>query len=383
MLEVSQKILLVTETPPGSPNGFGVTLKCLFKNIDHDVVYTDAAFSEHGDLEGFTLAQVPYHRSIKHFLPFLRGRIPEWRSIYSKKWLKENLIANYTKVYAFVYSTGCLIYATWIARQRKLPLIVHCADHSSEFETPLISTILKNCYRMICITEDMRMKYESMLNRTDLEVLHNGAESECFDIQPPAQQMFCKDRPFILCFLGGLFSNLHGDCIEDVFQAVSKLKKQNVSIEFHLYGQLNPEDFLAKDLMSEGATHHGIVMPLCKKYEIMKNAHCFIIPSSFDPGINSHYRYSFPTKLPELLASGRPILSYGPKDTSTNRLLSKNNLGFRINERSIQEIQTTISTIINNYNTICQNITNKDKQISKNFSATKVRGRLQTLLNTD
>ena len=41
---MTKKILLVTETPPETPNGFGVTLKCLLKNTSHNVIYTDAEF---------------------------------------------------------------------------------------------------------------------------------------------------------------------------------------------------------------------------------------------------------------------------------------------------------------------------------------------------
>ena len=145
-----------------------------------------------------------------------------------------------------------------------------------------------------------------------------------------------KKNPFIICFLGGLFSHLHGDCIEDVVHAISQIRKTRPWVEFHLYGQRQPSNFLEEILQSNGCIHHGIIMPLEKKFDIMEKAHCFIVPSSFNPESHKHYRYSFPTKLPELLASGRPILSYGPSDTSTNLLLNADNLGIRIHKRSVK-----------------------------------------------
>ena len=90
--------------------------------------------------------------------------------------------------------------------------------------------------------------------------------------------LFSKHNPFVLCFLGGLFSNLHSDCIEDLFKAVSKVRKKIPWIEFHLYGQRQPADFLEDLIQSDGCFHHGIIMPLDKKFEIMEKAHCFIIP---------------------------------------------------------------------------------------------------------
>ena len=78
------KVLLVTETPPETPNGFGVTLKCLLKETNHDVVFTDADFKEHGSKLGYLLAQVPYHTGRKYYMHYKLGKIPEWRGNYSK-----------------------------------------------------------------------------------------------------------------------------------------------------------------------------------------------------------------------------------------------------------------------------------------------------------
>ena len=117
-----------------------------------------------------------------------------------------------------------------------------------------------------------------------------------------------------------------------------KIREQRPGIEFHLYGQRQPDNFLNDLLNKEGITHHGIIMPLEKKFEIMGKAHCFIIPSSFNPKSHHFYRYSFPTKLPELILSGRPIVSYGPSDTATNRILKSHKIGIRIHSRSVNAL---------------------------------------------
>lgn len=380
MTSSNPKVLLVTETPPGTPNGFGVTLNCLFRDIPHQVLYTDAAFREHGDSNGFTLAQVPYHTSKKHILAFLTGRIPEWRNHFSKTWLRSHLPEKNSLVYAFVYSTSCLLYASWIANKRKVPLFVHLADHSDAFEHPSISRILANCDKLICITEEMGSKYESTLGRNDIEFLHNGAESRCFQIPKPRSSTFDSQNPFIICFLGGLFSHLHGECIEDIFETVAQIRTQRKELEFHLYGQLQPKSFLSEQLKESGVTHHGIVMPLDKKYEIMERAHCFIVPSSFAPHRHKDYRYSFPTKLPELIASGRPILSYGPRDTATNRILETHRIGIRIHKRSVKKLVLTLSSIIDRYTETAQDTGSANSLIERSFSAIMVRQKLSEIL---
>ena len=353
----------------------------MLKEIEHEVVYTDAAFKQFGDRLGYLLAQVPYHPSGRFLLSFLTGKIPEWRGRFSSLWFKKHLSGKFSAVYAFVYSTDCMKYAHWIAKKSKLPLVVHLADHSPEFEGLSSANILREATKLVCITEEMKSKYERTLGRKDIKVLHNGAEQPCSQIVSPRPEPFSEHNPFVLCFIGGLFSHLHGDCIEDLFEAVSQIRQKFPWLEFHLYGQRQPADFLEDLLHSDGFTHHGIVMPLEKKFEIMGKAHCFVIPSSFKKEKHRHYRYSFPTKLPELIASGRPILSYGPKETATNRILEMNNLGLRIHDRSVAKLVESLETLVDQYQESIAKFSLVSPTILEKFSADSVRSKLRKILS--
>ena len=375
------RVLLVTETPPGTANGFGVTLECIFKGTQHDVIYTDAGFKNHGDRYGFKLAQVPYHQSKKFFFHYNLGLIPEWRGNYSRNWGRIHLLRHYDYVYAFIYSSSCLEFASWISQLKKIPLIVHLADYSDSFKNSNVRKILSDCRKLFCITDDMKDEFESTIGRKDIEVLHNGAEERCFKIPTPTPVHFDLENPFRLCFIGGLFSHLHGDCIEDIFEAVTEIRKRGIQCEFHLFGQRQPEEFLNELIKIQGVEHHGLIMPLDKRFEIMEKAHCFILPSSFNQQNHSHYRYSFPTKLPELIASGRPIISYGPSDTSTNRLLSKNNLGIRVHKRSIVKLTNTIIQTIESYADAIAKSSFLNVDDQKKFSAVQVRDKFYNIMN--
>jgi glycosyltransferase involved in cell wall biosynthesis len=272
-------------------------------------------------------------------------------------------------------------YAHWISKKKKLPLAIHLADHSESFKETGSIEILSNASKLICITDDMKSKYEGILGRRDIEVLHNGAEQNCLAIPSPPQGPFNKEKPFIICFIGGLFSHLHGDCIEDIFEAVAQIRKKKPWIEFHLYGQRQPSNFMAQEILSEGCTHHGIVMPLEKKFDIMEKAHCFVVPSSFNDEDHKHYRYSFPTKLPELIASKRPILSYGPQDTATNRILASNEIGIRISDRSVTKLVSTIQYLESQYASTLNKLSQITPEILIKFSAETVRKKLSRIIS--
>ena len=352
----------------------------MFRDMQHHVIYTDAAFKQFGDKHGYLLAQVPYHRSGRFLCSFWAGNIPEWRGRYSSSWFKKNLSGKFSTVYAFVYSTECMKYAHWVAKKRKIPLVVHLADHSPEFDRSPSAKILHSASKLVCITEEMKSMYEQTLGRNDIEVLHNGAEETCSEIPPIKVETFSEQKPFVICFIGGLFSQLHGDCIEDLFEAVSQIRKKSPWIEFHLYGQRQPAHFLEDSIHSDGCKHHGIVMPLERKLKIMEKAHCFVIPSSFNNQKHLHYRFSFPTKLPELIASGRPILSYGPKETATNRILHAHNIGLRIHERSVSKLVENLENMGSQYKESTKKFATACPSILKNFSADCVRRKLKNIL---
>ena len=260
-------------------------------------------------------------------------------------------------------------------------MVVHLADYSPEFEHQPFANILCQASKLVCITDEMKSIFEQALGRKDIEVLHNGAEEACAKIATLKVEKFSKQNPFILCFIGGLFSHLHSQSIEDLFEAVSLIRKMIPWLEFHLYGQRQPTDFLEDLIQADGITHHGIVMPLNKKFEIMEKAHCFVIPSSFNHEKHSHYRYSFPTKLPELIASGRPILSYGPIETSTNRILEANNIGIRVNERSVPKIVEALWDIISRYEDNISEFSSASPTLIENFSADSVRRKLKKIVS--
>ena len=124
----------------------------------------------------------------------------------------------------------------------------------------------------------MKSKYERTLGRKDIEVLHNGAEQACSEIaSPPLSHLVSKTHSYYA--LSAVFFLTFTAIASKTFSKRSlKFGRSIPWIEFHLYGQRQPADFLEDLIRMDGFTHHGIVMPLEKKFEIMEKAHCFVIP---------------------------------------------------------------------------------------------------------
>ena len=355
-------------------------MKCLFKDFDHEVIYTDAKYQEHGREHGFLLAQVPYHRARKHIIQFMMGKIPEWRNRYSKSWLNGKLNQNIKIVYAFVYSLDCLRYAFWISEKIKVRFVAHITDHSKEFETSEALNILSESNPLMVISSPMQIHYKAILKKKNIEVLHNGPEDECFQVSKNSKAFISKKKNFVITFLGGLFDHLHSESIEDVIQAVVQLRKLHPNLEFHLYGQRVPSTFLDEYLEKDGVRHHGLILPLSKKYEIMGKADCFVVPSSFNSTLNREYRFSMPTKLLELLATGKPTLVYGRSNTSSNEFMMNYAFETCISERSIPKLVKYFKHLINKI--AIDDAHSRDQQtiIRNNFHADCMRRKLSRIL---
>jgi hypothetical protein len=57
-------------------------------------------------------------------------------------------------------------------------------------------------------------------------------------------------------------------------------------------------------------------VPHSRMPERLADSDLLLLPFNFDDGSVRFIRYSWPTKMPEFMISGRPILLYGPADTA-------------------------------------------------------------------
>ena len=197
----------------------------------------------------------------------------------------------------------------------------------------------------------MKALYEKHTQRKDIKVFHNFPDDRCFpeldSIDDP--RGFSQSDPLKVVFIGGLYEYLHKSSIEDIISSVAALHDQGIPIEMDIYGARYPESFLDKEIELKGITHHGVVMPLDSKYEIMENADAFVIPSSFEPTLNNDYQYSFPSKLTELLSTAKPVLYYGPSNTSIHEFLNQVGSSVTVTKRSVNLINETLINLIDNY----------------------------------
>jgi glycosyltransferase involved in cell wall biosynthesis len=323
----------------------------LYSHFAQRFIFTNGDFNHPDRNQNYIFAQVPYHRARKNLIKLMLGKIPEWRGSYSSKWLDKNLTENFDIIISFIYSPCTLLFGTWISQKKKCKHIIHIADHCDFFLQPKYLNAIKSADSLLVISNKMKALYEKHTQRKDIKVFHNFPDDRCFPELDPIDDSrgFSQSDPLKVVFIGGLYEYLHKSSIEDIISSVAALHDQGIPIEMDIYGARYPESFLDKEIELKGITHHGVVMPLDSKYEIMENADAFVIPSSFDPTLNNDYQYSFPSKLTELLSTAKPVIYYGSSDTSIHEFLNQIGSSVTVTKRSVNLLNETLINLIDNY----------------------------------
>jgi len=323
----------------------------LYSHFAQKFIFTNGDFNHPDRNQSYIFAQVPYHRARKNLIKLMLGKIPEWRGKYSSRWLDKNLSENFDIIISFIYSPCALLFGSWISQKKKCKHIIHIADHCDFFLQPKYLEAIIAADSLLVISNKMKAIYEKHTQRKDIKVFHNFPDDRCFPELDSIgdSRIFSKSDPLKIIFIGGLYEYLHKSSIEDITSSIAALHEQGFPIEMDIYGARYPESFLDCEIEKKGITHHGMVMPLEAKYEIMHAADAFVIPSSFEPNLNSDYQYSFPSKLTELLSTAKPVLYYGPIDTSIHEFLNQIGSSITVTNRSVKLLNETLINLIHNY----------------------------------
>jgi glycosyltransferase involved in cell wall biosynthesis len=121
-------------------------------------------------------------------------------------------------------------------------------------------------------------------------------------------------RPYRLVYFGSIFVNAQLSSLIDVCRAVARLDASGPTVRLDI---VTPQ-FIAAPFrhLLEVSSCVRLVEPSGDDHEFfaaLAKADALILPVNFDPESVAFIRYSMPTKVPAYMASGTPVLVYGPR----------------------------------------------------------------------
>ncbi len=374
-------LLIVSENPFGFDNGFGVTLSNLFAGWPPErlrILYTSDQFQpDRSQFPDAIRAHVPLSPGRRFAIPFLLGLKPEWRGNYSKPWLRSALSEFQPNlVYSFVHSDSTLRFADWLGKELEVPHVMHVADDGlGKCDISEIRKLCEGAGAHFAISETMAREYKDRYGHR-WEVFHNGAHSDYF---LSAEERDDQASGLRIRYLGNLLPSQHFDALNDVIDAIIDLNSDGRKAMLELYGSETPAG-CSDQLLRNGSVKHLGSVSRREGIRLLQEADLLIIPASFSEAEQETYRFSFPTKLPEYLASGTPTIIYAPAYSAISNFCRENELGLLVDRRDSEALGRILVELKADREAFREQARRDRRYAQEHMSVIGIKKRFQTLL---
>jgi len=145
---------------------------------------------------------------------------------------------------------------------------------------------------------------------------------------------------FTIRYNGSLTMDMQLESVKDVARAVSLLQDE-IPVRFEIYVHRRFRKNARKLQGYRGTDIFGFVA--ADSYQaFLANADLLLLPANFDSDSLSYIRYSIANKMPEYMASGTPILAYGPTEAATIKYAKEGGWAKTITKQSVSGIADAI-----------------------------------------
>lgn len=219
------------------------------------------------------------------------------------------------------------------------PLIVHVMDDwpsrmqskgvpSFERFDRSLRSMLKSAHTRLAIGDDMADAFQERYG-VPFRSFANAIDPAAF---PPRQRSRKTGDDFVIRYTGGLADDMNLASVVDIAGAVEALSRdQPIRLDIHTRP---PWTAIARKAL---ASHRSVrvlgQVDASDYYPLLQDADALLIAYNFDEASRTYVGMSVANKMPEYLASGTPIIAYGPADAPTLRHLRGHTAALVLDER--------------------------------------------------
>ncbi|MFN3400273.1 MAG: glycosyltransferase [Ferrovibrio sp.] len=158
-----------------------------------------------------------------------------------------------------------------------------------------------------------------------------------------------KEPPYRLLYAGSIFPNAQLQSLLDMCGTVEALNKSGFSVTL----EISSPEFLVAPWRRQLESSDGVsISPPIEDdatyFRHISNVDILLLPVNFDAASVTFIRYSMPTKVPAYLASGTPILVYGPRGVAQVDYALEWGWGEVVDHRDPAELASAIRTLLSN-----------------------------------
>ena len=147
-----------------------------------------------------------------------------------------------------------------------------------------------------------------------------------------------------LLYVGGLHLG-RVQCLREIAEALKYVQNQGMPVEALVYSQRRFAQYATQLDLPPVMRYAGSLQP----HEIppkLRAADILLHVESFRPSFREYTRFSVSTKIPECMASGRPILAYGPPELASIRYVEDTGAGLSVVRHCQGDLQRALRRLI-------------------------------------
>ncbi len=252
----------------------------------------------------------------------------------------------------------------WLARDLQIPLVNHIMDdwpaairHEwplfyRQIMLPFLRQQLRQLFNVgVCnlvICEQMAEAFSVRYDKAFLP-FHNMIDLEHWTM--PKEDFGQAGDVFQVVYLGALSEDNQVHSLRDIALAIGALVQRGVRVCLTVHTGDNYLGHYRQFLEGiPGVTHGGSVSRerLCST---LAAADLLALPVNFDVRSLAMIQYSMPTKVPEYMASGAPVLVYAPGHVPAAVYAREEGWGYVVAERSPQKLETALLALMESEDT--------------------------------
>jgi glycosyltransferase involved in cell wall biosynthesis len=187
-----------------------------------------------------------------------------------------------------------------------------------------------------------------------------------------------RGSAFLLIYVGGVHMQRF-ESLMDVAKVLQRLHHEGHHVRLVCY-DLRADESQVKSLVSTGIVEVNAALSDRDAQAHLQSASALVYVEPFSGKAASFLRLSLSTKLPLYLASGRPILAYGPSSLASMQYLRDEEAAFVVCERSQEALERQLRLLLNGGPEVNRLARNAWEVARANHEAEAQRDRLRELL---
>jgi glycosyltransferase involved in cell wall biosynthesis len=228
----------------------------------------------------------------------------------------------------------------------------------------------------IGISEEMSKEFQ-IRYKTRFITYHNCVD---FSEWQPEKQDHSSNDIFEIIYMGSVIKDKELQSLLDIKKVILNLSKRGYQIRFTVYGPERYAQVVREQIEVLPLIKFGGFFPVREKFKILKDADLLVLPINFDLSSRSYLGYSFQTKVPEYMASGTPILVYGPSQNPNIRYANEYNWAAIVDKRDMDFLNSTLERLINDQE-LRRNLGVRARKLAfQNHNADNIRPQFQQTL---